>query len=312
MNLKYDELKTVIRAGLNSAAEDFFMVGYYLRQVNDNALYVEDGYKNIWEFAKEEYGLSTSSASRFMAINARFSIGDGEQMNEKFKGMGPSKLQEMLTLSDDELNTVSVNTTVQELRAMKKVHCTDSCDVAKEKKPSADDILRIFKLWGLARSLNPEFELEPKTLKYRHRYQTYTSRFFSFDCNTRGITINGKKRLTWVGLSKALKEVFNSVLPSDEQDEESEPEAEQEPACEEECTEVVDAEQEPACEEECTEVADSESYGVFEVKVLVDTYASELKIYKENEMPWNTIQKLKILLDATTLLYDSLTSNSDI
>ena len=118
--MEYKELKSGITTHLNNAAEDFFMVGYFLRQISENALFVEDGYKSIWEFAKGEYGLSTSSASRFMAINARFSIDGGEHMAEKYIGMGVSKLQEMLGLPDEELEKVTKETTVREIRAMKK------------------------------------------------------------------------------------------------------------------------------------------------------------------------------------------------
>ena len=117
--MEYQELKTGIKDHLNSAAEDFFMVGYFLRQISEKALFVEDGYESIWEFAKGEYGLSTSSASRFMAINARFSIDGGEHMAEKYIGMGVSKLQEMLGLPDEELEKVTQETTVREIRAMK-------------------------------------------------------------------------------------------------------------------------------------------------------------------------------------------------
>lgn len=118
--MEYKELKSGITTHLNNAAEDFFMVGYFLRQISENALFVEDGYKSIWEFAKGEYGLSTSSASRFMAINARFSIDGGEHMAQKYIGMGVSKLQEMLGLPDEELEKVTQETTVREIRAMKK------------------------------------------------------------------------------------------------------------------------------------------------------------------------------------------------
>lgn len=117
--MEYKELKSGIKDHLNSAAEDFFMVGYFLRQISDKALFLEDGYKSIWDFAKGEYGLSTSSASRFMAINARFSIDGGEHMAEKYIGMGVSKLQEMLGLPDEELEKVTQETTVREIRAMK-------------------------------------------------------------------------------------------------------------------------------------------------------------------------------------------------
>ena len=115
--MKYQDLKNGIRSHLNDAAEDFFMVGYFLRQISENTLFTEDGYKSIWDFAKGEYGLSTSSASRFMAINARFSIDGGEHMAEKYIGMGVSKLQEMLGLPDEELEKVTQETTVREIRA---------------------------------------------------------------------------------------------------------------------------------------------------------------------------------------------------
>lgn len=139
--MEYQDLKSGIRNHLNSAAEDFFMVGYFLRQISENALFMEDGYKSIWEFAKGEYGLSTSSASRFMAINARFSVDGGEHMAEKYIGMGVSKLQEMLGLPDEELEKVTQETTVREIRAMKK----------KQEEPKS--------FFGLPKTVRPEGSL---------------------------------------------------------------------------------------------------------------------------------------------------------
>ena len=101
----------------------------------------EDGYKSIWDFAKREYGLSTSSTSRFMAINARFSIDGGEHMADKYIGMGVSKLQEMLGLPDGELEKVTQETTVREIRAMKK----------KQEEPKS--------YFGLPKTVRPEGSL---------------------------------------------------------------------------------------------------------------------------------------------------------
>ena len=117
--MKYQELKEGIEHRLNSAAEDFFVIGYYLRQISEGALFIEDGYKSIWEFAKGEFNLSTASASRFMAINSKFSIDGGQTMEQKYIGMGVSKLQEMLTLPEEDLEKVTKETTVKEIRAMK-------------------------------------------------------------------------------------------------------------------------------------------------------------------------------------------------
>lgn len=141
--MKYQDLKAGIRSHLEDAAEDFFMVGYFLRQISENALFTEDGYKSIWDFAKSEYGLSTSSASRFMAINVRFSIDGGEHMAEKYIGMGVSKLQEMLGLPDEELEKVTQETTVREIRAMK---------AAKREKEQLS-------FYGLPRTVRPEGSL---------------------------------------------------------------------------------------------------------------------------------------------------------
>ena len=113
--MRYQDLKSGIRDHLDSAADDFFMVGYFLRKISEDALFAEDGYDSVWEFAKGEYGLSASSASRFMAINARFSVDGGEHMAEKYVGMGVSKLQEMLGLPDEELERVTRETTVREI-----------------------------------------------------------------------------------------------------------------------------------------------------------------------------------------------------
>ena len=139
--MEYQDLKSGIRNHLDSAAEDFFMVGYFLRQISENALFTEDGYKSIWDFAKGEYGLSTSSASRFMAINARFSIDGGEHMAEKYIGMGVSKLQEMLGLPDEELEKVTQETTVREIRVLKK----------KQEEPKS--------FFGLLKTVRPEGSL---------------------------------------------------------------------------------------------------------------------------------------------------------
>lgn len=118
--MNYEDLKKGISSYLTSAAEDFFTVGYLLKKINKDGLFAQDGYKDIWDFAKAEYGLSKSSTSRFMAINTRFSLDGGEHMDQRYIGMGSSKLQEMLSLPDSELEKVTKETTVREIRAMKK------------------------------------------------------------------------------------------------------------------------------------------------------------------------------------------------
>lgn len=120
LELSYIDLKDRIRNGLNRIAEDFVEIGYNLKQIRDRKLYIEDGYDNINDFAREEYGLSQSNTSRFIAINEYYSIeGNSPKLLPEFEGYGSSKLSEMLSLSPEEMKLVSIRTTVAEIRTIK-------------------------------------------------------------------------------------------------------------------------------------------------------------------------------------------------
>lgn len=118
---EYMELKQKIADKLNSMANDYITVGYYLKKIRDTEGYKQDGYDSLADFAKAEYGLSESTVSRFIAINTKFSIdGNTPLLIEDFKNFGSSKLSEMLTLSDDDVKLIKENTTVATIREIKQ------------------------------------------------------------------------------------------------------------------------------------------------------------------------------------------------
>lgn len=120
-NVNLDDSKTFIRTNLGSAARSFIAVGYYLKHIRDDELFREDGYDNIWEFAQVEFGISKSTASRYMKMNDRFSKGGNSPiLDERYKGYEKSKLQEMLSLTDDQLEQVTPDMKVQQIREMRK------------------------------------------------------------------------------------------------------------------------------------------------------------------------------------------------
>lgn len=120
-NVNLDDSKTFIRTNLGSAARSFIAVGYYLKHIRDDELFREDGYDNIWEFAQAEFGISKSTASRYMKMNDRFSKdGNSPILDERYKGFEKSKLQEMLSLTDDQLEQVTPDMKVQQIREMRK------------------------------------------------------------------------------------------------------------------------------------------------------------------------------------------------
>ena len=87
-------MKEQLKKDLNGVAESFVRIGYMLRKIEEQQLYQKDGYDTIADFARKEYGLSSSTVSRFMAINAKYSIdGYSERLRPEFAGIGSSKLR---------------------------------------------------------------------------------------------------------------------------------------------------------------------------------------------------------------------------
>ena len=128
----YAEIKCKIKDKLNETTNNFIIIGYYLKQVRDSGAYVQDGYHNMEEFAQGEYRLSASTASRFMDINTRFSEGgDSLQIKAEYCNYGYSKLQEMLTVKENDLELITPDMTVAQIREIKKVEKEEDREEAK-------------------------------------------------------------------------------------------------------------------------------------------------------------------------------------
>ena len=116
-----EDAKAFIRANLGTAARSFIAIGFYLKHIRDNKLFLEEGHATIWEFAQEEFCISKSTASRYMSMNDRFSKdGNSPLIDERYKGFDKSKLQEMLSLTDEQLEQVTPDMKVKQIREMGK------------------------------------------------------------------------------------------------------------------------------------------------------------------------------------------------
>ncbi len=119
-NLRLEDAEKFLRAHLNSAARNVIAVGYYLKNIRDNQLYLEAGYENIWDYAQEQYGFSRSTASRYMSRNDRFSKGGNSPvLDEKYRDFNKSQLQEMLSLDEEQLEQVTPDMTVKQIRELR-------------------------------------------------------------------------------------------------------------------------------------------------------------------------------------------------
>ena len=113
-------MKESLKRDLIGVQESFVRIGYTLRKIEEQKLYKNDGYETVTEFAKAEYGLSASTISRFMNINRKFSIdGYSDRLRPEYAQMGSSKLSEMLSLPDADLEMVRPEMPKADIRELK-------------------------------------------------------------------------------------------------------------------------------------------------------------------------------------------------
>lgn len=115
------EAETSIRASLRDAARSVIAVGHYLKVIRNKELYREAGYENVWDYAADTFGFSKSTASRYMARNDKFSVGGNSPvLAEKFREYSKAQLQEMLSLDAEQMDSVTPDMTVREIRELRR------------------------------------------------------------------------------------------------------------------------------------------------------------------------------------------------
>ena len=132
-------LKGQLEAERRGAAAGFVRIGYLLRKIKETKGYENDGSKSLTEWAKDNYGLSESSVSRFMAINRKYSIdGYSDQLRLEYAQYGSAKLSEMLTLPDSDLEMVSPQMKKKDIQEIKKFNKEAAKEEAKAEEHAAD------------------------------------------------------------------------------------------------------------------------------------------------------------------------------
>ncbi len=120
-HISLEDAKTFIKSNITTAARSFIAIGFYLKCVRDRGLYAEDNYQDVWDFAKSEYGISKSTASRYMSMNDRFSEnGNSPNIKTEYRAFGKSQLQEMLYLEDEQLDQVKPGDRVEDIRNLRR------------------------------------------------------------------------------------------------------------------------------------------------------------------------------------------------
>lgn len=117
-NLTLEEIdQRIARTAVEAAIE----IGYYLKQIRDRKLYEQAGCHDIYEYAQKQYGYGKSVVSRHMSRNDRFSIGGNSPwLSPKYLDYGKNQLQEMVSMTDEQMEQVTPAMTVREMRELKK------------------------------------------------------------------------------------------------------------------------------------------------------------------------------------------------
>ena len=116
----YAEFEQKFDNVMQETAEKFVVIGYMLKVARDTDILRESGYTTMGEFAQKRYGLTKDIASRYIAINDRYSEGGySEQLDPKYKMFGYAKLAEMLTLPDSIVEEISPEMTREDIRGIK-------------------------------------------------------------------------------------------------------------------------------------------------------------------------------------------------
>lgn len=139
-NLTYGQIDAILVDNIANVKRAFIAIGYYLKYSRDHELYFEGGYESVWEYAKERFGIERTTASRWMAINDKFSKdGNSPILAEQYQEFGKGQLQEMLYLTDDQLEEVTTDMTVKDIREVRKPEPVEEepeentvCDIAQD------------------------------------------------------------------------------------------------------------------------------------------------------------------------------------
>lgn len=121
-DLTFEDALDMAKEKIVEVAEDFVSLGYYLKYIWDKELYIDKGYRNIWECAEVELHLTQSTASRYINMCKKFSKnGDSPYLDDRFKEFGKSQLQEMLTIDSKELTEkIKPNMSIRQIKTLKK------------------------------------------------------------------------------------------------------------------------------------------------------------------------------------------------
>ncbi len=117
----YEDSIEIIKDESFKIQKSFVKIGWYLKHIRDDELYKEEGYSGIYECAADKLGFSQSTVSRFINICEKFSKNhNSPELDDKYTEFDKSQMIEMLPLAPEQLEKVTPDMTVKQIRNIKK------------------------------------------------------------------------------------------------------------------------------------------------------------------------------------------------
>lgn len=117
----YTESNNIILCNLQTGQRAAIAIGYYLKHIRENKLYLDGGYQSFGEYVRAECGMSESTASRNIGRMEQFSEGgNSPKLADQWRDYGASQLQEIMYLTDEQREQVTPEMTVKEIREIRK------------------------------------------------------------------------------------------------------------------------------------------------------------------------------------------------
>ena len=203
--LGYTDSVEIIKEEFSKIKRSYIKIGFYLKHIKEKELYVEAGYKNIWDCALDVFGIKQDSASRFIQACEIFSVdGDSPVLDDKYAEFSKSQLFEMLPMSEEQREDITPDMTVKNIREKKKEN---------KKEPSDREIKMAISWFGLypSKQLCSVIKIkEYMTLTHGKTHSGGGKAGFGFQCSPRGIIINNSDELTWFAFAQRVFDIIGN------------------------------------------------------------------------------------------------------
>ncbi|MEG7531419.1 MAG: hypothetical protein RSF83_08485 [Hungatella sp.] len=137
--MNYQGIIEDLRIRMRQTSENFVYIGWQLKQLIKTGMMQQAGYRSIEELGRAEFGLNKDDTYRFIRINSKYAVnGDSPELEERYRGMGQSKLSEMLSLPEEDMQLVTEKTTREDIRELNRFYKQNSEEVEPDQAAGGD------------------------------------------------------------------------------------------------------------------------------------------------------------------------------